>query len=335
VRPATSTGPSAARRPTAELCTQAIELGATAVVLIHDGQPLLAHGDVNTPVAVQSIRKSLLSALVGIAIDNRALDLSTTLLELGIDDHPPLTASEKTATVADLLAARSGVYLPLGAGLTMPGRPERGSHLPGTHWYYNNWDFNVLGNALERATGKSVHAAFDHHLARPLGMQDWRQYDHSAYAYRHDPLGGNLTYANYTFALSARDLARFGQLYLQRGAWLGTSVVPPDWVQASTQPLAATGLGGIMRNYGYCWWVAGPGDAEPIPPDTFTAWGLSGNFVTVVPSLQLVLVVLVDRTRPPTGSPTGSVISTTDYSRLLAGLTQTLPAPDGALGPDS
>jgi CubicO group peptidase (beta-lactamase class C family) len=55
-----------------------------------------------------------------------------------------------------------------------------------------------------------------------------------AYVYRQDPLGGHLTYANYTFALSARDLARFGQLHLQRGNWDDVSVVPPNWVRAAT-----------------------------------------------------------------------------------------------------
>jgi CubicO group peptidase (beta-lactamase class C family) len=113
-----------------------------------------------------------------------------------------------------------------------------------------------------------------------------------------------------------------GQLYMQSGRWDGTSVVPSAWVESSTQPIVGTGLSGIMRNYGYCWWVAGPGPNDGILDDAVTAWGLSANFVTVVPRLQLVLVVLLDQTRTPLDRTRTGMISATDYSRVLAGLAQ-------------
>ena len=113
-------------------------------------------GDVATKSNLHSIRKSLLSALIGIAVDERKIDLGATMESLGIDDNEPgLTPTEKTATVGDLLKARSGIYH--AALYETPGmarrRPARGSHAPGTFWHYNNWDFNALGTIYERATG--------------------------------------------------------------------------------------------------------------------------------------------------------------------------------------
>jgi CubicO group peptidase (beta-lactamase class C family) len=86
------------------------------------------------------VRKSLLNALVGIAVDRRQIDHDATLGALGIDDNAPsLSAMEKTATVRDLLEARSGVYHPaLYEKRRMAElRPPRFSHPPGTFWYYN------------------------------------------------------------------------------------------------------------------------------------------------------------------------------------------------------
>jgi CubicO group peptidase (beta-lactamase class C family) len=79
-------------------------------------------------------------------------------------------------------------------------------------------------------TQKSVYIAFGHYLAEPLGMQDWNPFRDSAYIYADDPIGGSLRYPNYRMSLSARDQARFGQLYLQRGLWNGRQLVPADWV---------------------------------------------------------------------------------------------------------
>lgn len=105
------------------------------------------------------IRKSFLSGLIGIAVSEHRIELSKTLSELGFDDiAPSLTEIEKSAKVGDLLKARSGVYHL--ASNDTPGmtalRPARGSHLPGTYWCYNNWDFNALGAISEQQTQSSI-----------------------------------------------------------------------------------------------------------------------------------------------------------------------------------
>src|SRR5688500_1266247 len=88
-------------------------LKPTAVMIVQDGKVITSWGDVSHEVNVASVRKSLLSALYGIAVSERRIDLSSSLADLAIDDTAPsLTATEKTATIRDLLMARSGVYHP-------------------------------------------------------------------------------------------------------------------------------------------------------------------------------------------------------------------------------
>ena len=152
------------------------KIGSAAVMIVDDGVVVDAWGDITRNYQCHSMRKSLISALYGIYVADGKIDTSRTLKELGIDDHTPLTETEKQATVADLLRARSGVYIPA-AGETpsmRAMRPERGSHLPGTFWYYNNWDFNALGTIFDQETGEAnIYQAFKTRIADPIGMQDY------------------------------------------------------------------------------------------------------------------------------------------------------------------
>lgn len=262
------------------------------------GKPVLTFGDQARPVVVHSIRKSLISALFGQILERGLVSLDTTLTELNIDDTPPLTAQEKSATVRDLLQARSGVYLPPAVSPSpelvhlLPPRPARGAYAPGTHWCYNNWDFNVLGNIYERVTHTSVFLALDREIARPVGLTDWDPYLHGRYEYRDDPLGGNTRYPNYRLALSARDLDRFGTLYLGHGRWDDKQVVPADWVTATTRPVSPTPAEADHSHYGHLWWVSD--GSGVLPQGSYSALGLGGQFLTVVPALDLVLVGLFD-----------------------------------------
>jgi CubicO group peptidase (beta-lactamase class C family) len=298
---------------------RASELGLYALRVLHDGEAVLEFGEQARPVVVHSIRKSLMSALFGQAVARGAIALDDSVGDLGIDDTPALTELEKTATVRHLLEARSGVYLPLtvprpGIADEIGARPERGAHRPGTFWHYNNWDFNVLGNIYERATGKSVFLALDHDLARPLGFQDWDPYRDSSYEYKPDFFGGNPRYPQYRLRLSARDLAAFGLLHLRGGDRDGTQVVPGDWVTQSTSAIADTGLDGIHAHYGYLWWV--PESGLPLP-GSYSALGMGGQFVTVLPEASLVVVGLVD-----TSAPDLRPVRRTEIEDLLTLLTE-------------
>jgi len=146
------------------------------MMIVQGGRVVDQWGDVDKKIEVRSIRKSFLSALYGIHVSDGRIDLGKTMAEIGIDDLPPaLTAAEKQATILDLLRARSGIYHE--AARETPGmrakRPARGSHPPGTFWYYNNWDFNVLGTIFEKLTGKGIFEDFAQQIAKPIGMEDY------------------------------------------------------------------------------------------------------------------------------------------------------------------
>ena len=227
-------------------------IGSTAVMVIHRGTVVAEWGDTATKTPLASVRKSLLSALIGNAVARGEIDLKKTIGELGIDDNEPsLSPEEKTATVRELLEARSGVYhAALFETASMAAqRPPRHSHPPGTFWYYNNWDFNTLGTIYEHATRHSIFDAFATEIAGPIGMQDYRPAD-GAYV-----TGAASVYPAYPFDMSARDLARFALLYLHNGAWRDRQVVPSEWVAESTKAYSQTDFGGIGGGYGYLWWI--------------------------------------------------------------------------------
>jgi CubicO group peptidase (beta-lactamase class C family) len=267
------------------------EIGSTSEMIVQHGVVVVAWGDIVRRSNLHSCRKSLLSSLIGIAVAEGKINLDDTLEKLGIDDkQPSLTAAEKQATVRELLEARSGVYHPTvyeTKGM-VEQKPSRGSHAPGTFWYYNNWDFNPLGYIYEQATGSKIFDAFEREIAKPIGMQDFRPRD------GHYITGEDTRFPAYIFEMSARDFARFALLYLHGGKWNDTQVVPEDWVRASTRPYSDTESGG----YGYLWWTgdsaSGRRQEIPFPTGSFWAEGHLGQYAVVVPSLDLVVVNRVD-----------------------------------------
>jgi CubicO group peptidase (beta-lactamase class C family) len=264
------------------------QIGSIAVMVVHRGAVVAEWGDTTAKSELASVRKSLLSALVGKAVERKQIDLSQTIGSLGIDDNEPsLTAEEKSATVRDLLQAKSGVYH---AALyetkaAAAQRPARHSHKPGTFWYYNNWDFNTLGTIYERAVRSSVFDAFEREIARPIGMQDYQPGD-GAYV-----TGAASLYPAYPIRMSARDLARFALLYLNTGRWRDRQIISPAWVDESTRPYSHAEWG---PGYGYLWWTVpiGSGVAPTVnlPDGTFFAAGTGGQYAFVIPAYDLVVV---------------------------------------------
>jgi len=270
------------------------EIGSTSAMIVQHGAVVAAWGDVAHKSNLHSCRKSLLSSLIGIAVAEGKINLDDTLEKLGIDDNKPsLTAEEKQATVRDMLEARSGVYHPTvyeTKGMEET-KPPRGSHAPGTFWYYNNWDFNTLGFIYEKATGEKIFDAYYRRIAQPIGMQDFKPHDD------HYISSPDSRFPAYLFDMSARDFARFALLYLHGGKWNDTQVVPAEWVKASTRPYSDTESGG----YGYLWWTgdsaSGVRQEIPFPRGSFWAEGHHGQYAVVVPSLDLIIVNRVDEQR--------------------------------------
>lgn len=262
-------------------------IGSAAVMVVDDGVVVAAWGDIERKYHCHSMRKSLMSALCGIYEAEGKIDLNATLGELGIDDKTPLTEIEKTAQVRDLLAARSGVYLEAAGEAEMMKlmRPRRGSHAPGSFWYYNNWDFNALGTIFDRLSGETdIYQAFQKRIAGRIRMQD---YDPTELHYSYEPYS---VHPYYGFRLSARDAARFGLLFLRNGLWKGQQIVPADWVKESTSAVSVIGPG---SGYGYMWWLGeGQGGFPNVNEGagSFYASGAYGQEIIVMPARDLVVV---------------------------------------------
>lgn len=272
-----------------QVCARADSLNSGALMAVHRGHVVLACGDVARELEAHSVRKSLVSGLFGSAIQEGAIDLNATLGEIGIDDDADLTPTELSATLRDILSARSGVYVPAAYAPSDQDAelPERGAHPPGTNWFYNNWDFNIAGVAFEMLTGEDLFAAFERRIAAPIGMEDWEPTDGTRV---YEP--PNSRHPAHTFRISARDLARFGLLYLQEGLWNGERVVPGEWIAESTRPHSALGDG---TGYGYMWWIYGAGSLGEDHPsldqhDLYMASGTGGQALYVIPGASLVVV---------------------------------------------
>jgi len=276
-----------------EVSTFAETSGFDAVMVLYDGKVLFSWGDVSENYLLHSIRKPMLSGLYGIHTANGNINLDASLEDLNIDDIPPsLTDAEKQATVRDLIKSRSGVYHVAAAELDGIGwtenRPERGSHLPNSYFYYNNWDFNAAGTIFEQETGTKIFEEFADRIAVPVGMQEFLP--ENCY-YQYEP--NKSIHPAYHMRMSCRDLARYGELYRNKGNWKGNQIIPEYWIDESltmwSYEDSALGAG-----YGYMWKLF-----EKDKPaanlfggyEIFGHTGLGGvQALMVIPELKLVIV---------------------------------------------
>ena len=250
------------------------------------------------PANVKSASKSVIAALVGIALERGLIaDVRTPLTayfpELASDADP----RKRAITVEDLLEMRSGLEGTSGRGygawvtsgnwvrhaLTRPMVAD-----PGEDMDYSTGNTHLLSAILTKATGTSTWRFANDALARPLGftLPPWPRDPQGIY------FGGN------EMLMTPRQLLAFGELYLNRGRANGRQVVPEPWVRRSCRgrarelPSWARGLGPggepdpmRDRKYGYGWWVHDIAGHE-----TCFAWGYGGQYTFVVPDLDLVIV---------------------------------------------
>ena len=271
-------------------------MDTTSLMAVKGGRVLLECGDVSHVSYLASVRKSVLAMLYGRYVENGRIQLDRTLEDLQMDDHGGLLPIERQATVEHLISARAGVYHPASnPGDSLAHAPSRGSQQPGSYYLYSNWDFNAAGAAFERQTGLDIFDALERDLALPLNMQD---FDRA----RQRKLG-DLTrsrYPAYHMWLSTRDMARLGYLMLRQGKWEGAAVVPAGWTrrivslrtpleEMNPEPLRQETFG-----YGYMWWVWDGPTAVAAYRGAYTARGAFGQFITVLPELDLVIAHKTD-----------------------------------------
>ena len=285
---------------------------ATGVVVAEKGRIVLGFGDIEELSYLASVRKSLLAMLYGSWVENGTIDLERTLEDLGLDDEGGLLPAERGATIRHLITARSGVYHPASnAGDDLASAPERGSRAPGSYMLYNNWDFNAAGAVFEQLTGRSIYDEFQSQIAGPTQMEDW---DRAV-----QRKTGNLQVSRnpaYHFWLSTRDMARVGHLMLNEGAWRGRQIIPREWARRIVRvvtPLAE--MNPVRRRdgyfgYGYMWWVwDGPRAVGPFE-GAYTGRGAVGQWITVLPAIDLVVAV-------KTKSAYGRTTSWESWQRML------------------
>ena len=280
----------------------ACDLGTTTLMVVTKGEVVKSMGGLDEPLRVHSVRKALLSAIIGQHVGKgpNQINLDSTLAELNINDKPnPLTPLQQQAKVLHLIKSISGInhQAAAEAGLMQAEKDKRlrnEPNPPGTVWAYNNWDYNALTTIFEQETGMTVYEAFKTGIAEPLGMQDFNKncvsYEYEKRLSKHPKAG---------FKMSARDLANFGQLYLNKGKWNGRQIIPAAWIERITEDYTVTGDKGPRSAHGYLWWI--PVDQQSrdfgIPEGSFWASGFCKQMVWVIPAWDSVIVHQFD-TRP-------------------------------------
>jgi hypothetical protein len=271
------------------------ERDVTALVILKDGSLVYENYFKGTGADDRriswSMAKSYLSALVGILL----ADGTITSLDDPVTTYAPMLegGAYDGATIRQVLNMASGVtfdedYLDkssdinrMGRVLALGGRMDDFAAAltetfvpPGQQWQYVSIDTHVIGMVVRGATGRSVIDLLGEKIIEPMGLEREPYYltDGTGVAF---VLGG--------LNLTARDYARFGQMFAQKGRYNGKQIVPANWVAASTVPTAPTSQGEI--GYGYQWWIPQGSDAG-----TYMARGIYGQYIYIDTDARVVIV---------------------------------------------
>ena len=241
------------------------------------------------PANIKSASKSVISALIGIAIRKGEIPgLQATVGELlPAADTRGLDPAKRAITVEDLLTMRAGLE---GTSFGNYGRFVTSRNWvryvlarpfvaePGGPMIYSTGSTHLLSAMLTHATGTSTHRFAERELARPLGiaLRPWTRDPQGIY------FGGN------EMRMTPREMLAFGRLYLNRGRTpAGRQLLPEAWIDSSWVPRGVSPWNGY--SYGYGWWIR---EARGHP--VYFAWGYGGQFIFVVPSLELIVVTTSD-----------------------------------------
>jgi CubicO group peptidase (beta-lactamase class C family) len=240
--------------------------------------------DRTDPFSVRSVTKSVISALIGVALREGHLTGLDQRVASFFPDHAGVRADrwKRQITLEHLLTMTAGLawddgrlgqlwtsddWVDYVLGLPM-------AHEPGTVFTYSDGASQLLSAVITSTTRLSARDYGVRRLFGPLGIAapDWDT----------DPRG--LSIGAWGLFLTARELATFGRLYLDGGLWEGRPIIPAWYVTASTSRHSAGGYP-EEADYGYHWWVA----SERGYPTYFAA-GYGGQYLVVIPSLRLIVV---------------------------------------------
>ena len=302
---------SAARRQVEAVVARAFtgprptELAKTKAVLVISGGRIVAERYAegmtrDTRLQSWSTAKSFLHAALGFAIADGKINPQSPapVAEWKADGDPRKAITiRQLAQMADGLDFREDYGDPhaevlqmlFGAGRGDVGRAAasaRSKHAPGTHWYYSSGSANILSRVLRDVVGgrEAYRDLLVTRLFAPLGIKS---------AVAEFDASGTWISSSFVHA-TARDFARFGLLYLRGGVWEGKQIVPAAWVDVARTPtMAAKG------RYGALFWLNAPHPdtgipamTPALPEDTFYARGFGGQLIGIIPSRDVVIVMM-------------------------------------------
>lgn len=290
-----------------------------AVVIWHDGRLIgerYAHGyGPDTPIWAHSVSKSITQALIGILVRQGKLRIGQPVpiaaWRSPADPHHPVTIDQLLRMTSGLpFDENDDVVNPMtrmfflepdmaGYAATVPLE-----HPPGSSWAYSNLGFVLLGRVIRDASGGNALDAerfMRRELFDPLGMH---------HTLMETDATGTPIAASHVYA-TARDLARFGQLYLDDGVVNGRRILPQGWANYAGSQTLATGYGAgfwtnRMNRGSVPVWHA-PWGMPSLPRDMYYARGALGQYVVIVPSERLVVVRM--GISPDYGTDTEAVIA--------------------------
>jgi CubicO group peptidase (beta-lactamase class C family) len=244
---------------------------------------------------VRSVSKSVVSLLIGIAIDRKLIASVDEPVFSFFPEYADLRTPEKDRIkLRDLLTMTAGLDADEEVPYSSPLNTERriyespypyravleleASQPPGQTWRYNSGCTMLLAGVLHKVTGKPLSDFAREVLFEPLGITDY--YWTSLWASGELAAGAGLR-------LRPRDMAKIGQLLLNQGVWNGRRIVSKEWLDASAQPLYE---GFYATRYGFHWWV-GQSRAGGRTFSWIAAWGRGGQRLFVVPEADLVVAI--------------------------------------------
>jgi len=229
-----------------------------------------------------SATKGVLSSLVGIAIDKGNIRSTNQRMIDFFHDYSKERINKKAynITLHHLLTMSDGIShqeMDINFGEEKLVADFRAN--PGSESFYNSMSPQIVSIIITIATGKTALDFAKEYLFEPIGIQrvSW------------DEIGGH-TRGAYGLALTTRDMAKIGYLFLNRGFWDSVSVIPKHWVKkCSTRQIINKQFNEFYRDYGYYWWI------HPIEGHyAYYAEGYGGQFIVVVPDLDLVAAITSD-----------------------------------------
>lgn len=275
--------------------------GGPAGLILKNGYQIASWGDIKRVDMTFSVTKSYLSTVAGLAVDQNLIStkekVSTTVWDTTFDG-----SHNQQITWEHLLNQSSDWSGTLWGGHDWADRPpkegsiddwkNRDFYTPGTRFEYNDVRVNLLAYSLLQVWRKPLPQVLKEHIMDPIGASTtwrWFGYDNSwtdLDGHHVQSVSGGGHSGGGIF-INTLDHARFGLLFLNKGAWNGKQLISQDWIEKATASSPA------QVNYGYMWWLNKKGTSrfwEGVPENVFYAAGFGGNFIVIVPDEELVIV---------------------------------------------